>query len=202
MLERSLRITLKHFSTLFLLVAIVTIPLHIAYAFAFRDVITVSELHSQIEDFPPGRQVQGVGPADLDAARLALLGITIVELALIPVLLRAAARVAAVDEEGGVPTVGDAWSHRRESDASLVHALGSDGVRAVLGTLLVAVALGVVLERIGMAIVEPLNPEDAFAGVGLVQASSRAAAAPFFLVGVAVAGRKAKATGGETPSLY
>ncbi len=187
---------------MFLLVAIVTIPLHIAYAFAFRDVIAVSELHSQIEGFPPGRQVQGVGPGDLDAARLALLGLTIAELALIPVLVRVAARVAAVDEEGGVPTLGDAWSHRRESDASLVHALGSDGVKAVLGTLVVAVALGVVLERIGIAVVEPLSAEDAFAGIGLVQACSRAAAAPFFLVGVAVAGRKAKARGGETPSLY
>jgi hypothetical protein len=187
---------------LFLLVAIVTVPLHIAYAFAFRDVIAVSDLHSRIDDFPPERRVQGVGPGDLDAARLALLGITIAELTLIPLLVGVAGRVAAVDEDGGMPTVADAWAHRGESDASLVHAVGGGGVRAVAATFVLSVLLGILLERIGITLVEPLRPPDAFVGLGVVQAVSRAAAGPFFLMGVVVAGRRAKAESEETPSLY
>ena len=187
---------------MFLLVAIVTGPLHVAYAFAFRDVIAVSELHSRIEDFPPGRQVQGVGPSDLDAARLALLGITIAELALIPLLAGAVGRVAAVDEAGGVPTISDAWSHRREADASLVHAVGRGGLWAIAVTLVVSLLLGILVERIGITLIGPLRAPDAFAGLGTVQAASRAVAAPFFLMGLALAGRRAKAVSVETPNLY
>jgi hypothetical protein len=201
-LERSLRLAFRNFSTLFLLIAIVTTPLHLIYAFAFRDVIAVTELHSRIDEFPPDRKVQGVGPSDLDAARLALLGITIAELALIPLLVRAVGRVAAVDEGGGIPTVADAWSHRGEAKTTLVHAVGGAGLPTVAATLVISVLFGVLLERIGMILIDPLPPSEAFLGVGVVQAVSRAAGAPFFLMGVAMAGREAKATTGETPSLY
>ena len=201
-LERSLRLAIKHFGTLFLLVAIVTLPLHVAYSFFFRNVIAVSELHDQIETFPENRQVQGVGTGDLDAARFALLGITLAEIALIPVLARAAARVVTVDEEQGVPTVPDALSHLRGTHLSLAHVLGGRRLQPVLAALLVAAALGILLELAGMTLIEPLSDEDTFAGVGLVQGVARAAAAPFLLMGLAVAAQNAKAPTTETPTLY
>jgi hypothetical protein len=58
------------------------------------------------------------------------------------------------------------------------------------------------VERIGITLIDPLPAPDAFVGLGTVQALARAVSAPFFLMGLALAGRRAKAMSAETPSLY
>ena len=106
MLERAFSAAFRNLSTLFLMVALFTVPLHVGYSYLFRDVIEVRKIHSSIEGFPSYRQVKNVGPDELRTARLTYLGLSVLELALLlPLLARATARVLEVDAAGGVPTI-------------------------------------------------------------------------------------------------
>jgi hypothetical protein len=186
MLDHAFRLTLKNFTTFFLLVACVTVPLHVGYAFVFQKVIAVSEIHDEIERFPSERQVRSVGTAELDDARRALLAVTALELLLLPLLARACRRVLVDDSGGLMVTVRGAWSRLREADGSLAGAW-RDHAFALLIALATALALGLLAERVGILLTEPLSDSRAWAGVGLAQAAARALGAPFFLVTWAVA---------------
>ena len=104
MLDHSLRLAVRNYSTLFLFVLLLVMPLHLAYTYAFRDVFSISELHPQIENLTGERRVHGVGPDDLSAARLTLLALSAAELTLVPLLARGARAAFARDSAGGVST--------------------------------------------------------------------------------------------------
>jgi hypothetical protein len=177
LLDRALRATIRNFSTLFLLVALVMVPLQVAHAYVFRRVIAVSELHPAIEGFPEGRKVARVGPGQLRKARTGYLVIGAIEILLLPLLVRAAARVMAVDRAGGVPTVVGAFAGMRGS-------LEVGRLRGLpVGPLVVAATLGITIgwltRALGLVLVEPLADGAAFSGVGLIEGVARALGGAF-----------------------
>jgi hypothetical protein len=182
LLDRALRATVRNFSTLFLLVAILTVPLHVAHAYVFRQVIAVSDLHPAIEGFPRARKVKGVGRAELTEARTSYVVLNLLEVALLPLVARAAAHVMAADRRDEVPTVTRAVAPRRHGAGAPSWRLLSPA--ALAAALVIAVAVAWLARAAGLILVEPLPSTSAFAGVGLVEGLSRAVGAPF-LVGPA-----------------
>jgi hypothetical protein len=180
-LDRAFRATFRNFSTLFLLVASLTVPLHLAYSVAFRDVVAVGDLRSAIERFPPHRKVHGVGRKRLHESRVAFIGLSLLEVALIPVLVRATERVLEVDEQGGVPSVLDAYRH-------VVQPRPRQGIgfARVVAAVVVAITVAFLAERIGLLLTEPVPRTLDFLAAGLVRALSRAVGAPFALSAMAL----------------
>jgi hypothetical protein len=182
MIDRAARLTFRNFWTLFFVVAAITVPLQVAYATAWHNVIAVRELHGDIEEFPPLRQVHGVGQEQLQHSRTTYWVIVGVELALIPLLVRAAGRVLERDAAGEVASAADAWRAAlgRRRSRSVIRALGRPG--PLLTGAMIALAVGALVQVAGRLAIEPLGDERAFAGVGLVDGVARAAGAPFALV--------------------
>ncbi|MGH2755451.1 MAG: hypothetical protein ACRDLB_13610 [Actinomycetota bacterium] len=201
MLDHAFRLTLKNFTTYFLLAACITVPLHVGHALVFQRVIAVSEIHDAIEEFPSERQVRGVGKAELRDARLGLVAVTAVEILLLPLLARAARRVLSDDRHGVLPTVRGGWGRPSETGGNLARAWRKEGSSLVVA-LVLALAIGALAERAGMLLTEPLADQRAWAGVGLAQAAARALAIPFFIVpwGVAAGPLRLKKDL-ETPNL-
>lgn len=178
LLDRAFRATVRNFSTLFLLVAIVTVPLHVAHAYVFRRVIAVSELHPAIERFPRARKVSGVGRAELTEARTSYLVLNLFEVALLPLIVRAAALVMAADRRGEVPTVIRAVARRSTAGALSWRLLSPGALVVALG---VSIAVTWLARAAGLILVEPLPSTSSWAGVGVVEGLSRAVGAPFFV---------------------
>lgn len=111
MLDRALGKTFANLSTLVLVACIVTLPVALIHAFLFRDVLAVQEIAPEISTFPEGRLVRGVAKTDFVDERNWLLIALAAQTALLPLVYRAARRVIEVDDQGGVPTVTDAWTH-------------------------------------------------------------------------------------------
>ncbi|HEV2757774.1 MAG TPA: hypothetical protein VG318_18595 [Actinomycetota bacterium] len=199
MLDRTLRLALRNYVTLFLFVACVTVTIHLVYLFFFRDVVGISELHEAIEEFPPQRQVRGVGHGDLDAWRVGNGVVTLIEIALIPFLAKGAARVVEQDEAGEVPTVGAALG------ATVKRGYKWFPSPREAGPLLVSSALGLavwwLVRRTGLLLVEPVGADSRWAAVGGVEGAARAAAAPFVLVSVVLRKSRPKADQVFTPNL-
>jgi hypothetical protein len=199
MLDRAFRKTFRSFSTLFLVVAVVAIPLHLVYGFVFQDVIATRDIHEQISEFPNYRQARNVGPKDLTTARFAYWALSALELALVPLAVRATKRVIDVEDRGGVATAPDAWHHaldrgdRGRFDPATLPALGV--------AVIVAFVLGFLIERTGMMLVDALSDDVAWAAAAVVQGVARAVAAPFALSAF-VSGRIAKEVPLATPKLY
>jgi hypothetical protein len=197
MIERAARLTVRNYWTLFFVVALVTVPLQVAYASVWHNVIAVRELHGDIEQFPPLRQVHSVGREQLRDSRLTYWAIVGIELALIPLMIRAAGRVVEEDAGGELSSAPHAWvaAFSRRHSRTVARALGHPG--PLLTGAVVSVAVGALVQVGGRLLIEPLGDERAFAGVGLVDGVARAAGAPFFLVVAALlaAGRpRAEAT--------
>jgi hypothetical protein len=176
MLDRGFRATFRHFSTFFFLAAAITIPLHLVYVFFFHDVVSLRELAPQIARFPASRQVHGVGPSEIQHARVAMWAVDAVELVLLPLAIRAARAVMAADDAGEMPTVLNAWRG----------ALSKRGPRSGLDpdlifAALAALAVGFLLEGLGRLIAEPFGTRWTFVVLGLTQGCARAAGAAFFL---------------------
>lgn len=198
LLDRIFRLTFRNLSTLFLLVATVTVPLHLVYGIVFWDVVEVRELHDEIEDFPPQVAVKGVGPDDLKVARAAFAGVVAVELGVILLLTRAAARIIDVDEAGGVPTVADAWSHIR----SPVGRPWGPGIPVFLIALAFSVVAGVLAHRLLTSITDLLSGNLFTVAGPLSLAVAIAVGAPVALVGWVIGARSAKAKPPGVPTLY
>jgi hypothetical protein len=195
LLDRALRATFRNFSTVFLLLAIVTLPLHLAHAVAFHSVIALRELHPTIEEFPRAKQIRGVGREDIAAARRAALAVTALELALAPLLVGAARRALAADERGQVPTVTSAWRGVGRAPGSA----GALARRAPTSAAVVGLGLAAwgLARAAGAIVIEPLPEGLAFAGVGLVDGLARALGGSLALGGlaaVALEGAAAEAT--------
>jgi hypothetical protein len=189
LLDRALRSTFRNFSTLFLLVAVVAVPLHLGHAVAFRSVLAVRELHPDVEDFGERKRVRGVGREDLAAARRADLLLAPLELALLPFLVGAARRTLEADQAGEVPTVFGALGRVRGSWRGGVPALAG-AARETLALVLFAFGAGWVVRAIGLLLSEPLPPAIAFAGVGLAEGLARGFGGALLvggLAGIAVA---------------
>jgi len=194
MIERGFARMFRNFSTLFTLVAVVVLPAHVVYTFAFRDVVATSDFHESIRELPETTRVGGVGARDLDNARLVFWLLTLGELALIPFAVRATGRVFEVDTEGGVPTATDAWTdafRRQGTRRPSPQWIGP----AVVG-LAAAIACGLLLEGIGGTLTGFLTRDWRWIGEGMTQGMSRAGALPFFLGPMA----EARAKGGRPPA--
>jgi hypothetical protein len=192
-LDRVLAITWRNFATLFLIVALVTVPLHVGRAFIYRKVIAARELEPEIEAFPEGREVRGIGPGDLEANSRSLLIVTIIELALLPLAVGAVRRALWIDRWEGPPGVLDAWAH---SPSALVQRGEGPGPSpgTIAGGAGLGLAVGFLTERIGLILVEPVPLYLTFAPLGLVQGLARALGAIFFLVPLALLGPRPKVT--------
>lgn len=193
MLERAFATTVRNLSTLFLLGAIVFVPLHLGHAFLFRNVLSVHELRGDIQAFPEGKKVRGVGASQLEDERTTLMILLAAEAGLSFVLLGAARRVAEVDAEGGVPTVVDALehagSHLRTTDLRRLW------TTPVLLGLLVGTVTGWLVYRIGAAGTELLGNDKAFVGIGLTRGAALAMFVTFIVGPASVAPAK---TSGES----
>ncbi len=188
MLERAWAFALRNLATLFLTYALVATPLHVVYSYASRDVVAVRELHSEIEAFPQFREVRGVGRADLTRARLGLAVLTLMELLLVPLAYGATRRVREVEERGDPPEVLDSWRHARTLAGDF-----TARVRSAPGPLVlaagVAILVGWLTSRVGQIVIEPLGPDETFAGYALVAATARSLALVFWLSAVVYADR-------------
>ena len=182
MLDAGLRVTFRYFSTLFFVAAIVTVPLHLIYVFAFHDVIGLRELAPQIEELPRAREVHYVAAADLRRARLALWAIDAVELALLPLGIRAARGVVAMDERGEVPSATRAWRSALRSQKRRRPRYGG----WFLAALLIGGLVGALCDAIGRLLAEPLGTDWSFVVLGVTQGAARAAGAAFVLGPAAV----------------
>ena len=192
LLDDALRVTLRNFSTLFLVIFIVLGPLHLVYAFVFHDVLALRELHPAIADFPANRQVRGVGRDALAQARIWSWVVAVVGLALTPLFLRVGSHVIAMDERDEVPTASEAWRRARAQAAT-----ERSGYR--IGTIAAGVAIGVaiaLLTQETLMVVSDLVPDSAAFGViALAQSVGRSAGGAFVVGTFLAAGR----TGVEGP---
>jgi hypothetical protein len=176
--DAALRATFRNFSTLFFLVAVMTVPLHVAHSYVFREVIALSELHPEIETFPKGRRVRNIGVVDLDRARTSYVVLSVLEVALLPLLVRAARHVVARDNP--VPTVVGAYRALARA-----HSGSSQPWTALARALALAapfgVAVALLMRATGLLLIEPLADEHAVSWVGLVEGTARAAGGAFVI---------------------
>jgi hypothetical protein len=184
MLDRAFTATVRNFSTLFLAAAAVFVPLHLAHAYWFRDVIAVSELHPDIKGFPKTRLVRGVGKQDLAAARASAVGVTVVEIALLPALVGAAGRVLEQDDLGEVPGALRALRRLRRPRLPPSAAVGP-----ALVAVVVAVAMGWSARALAAVVVEPLPGTAGWLGTGLAEGCGRALGAAWLIGALASLGR-------------
>jgi hypothetical protein len=200
MFDRGLRISLRNFSTLFLVVATILLPLHLIYAFSFRNVIATRDLHDDIRAFPTeGRQVKSVGKPQLRNAAIGNWVLEGLTLALLPLFLRAARRVQEVEAEGGVPDALDAWRHVRSSPGRYGWAEGA--IPVILGGTLIALLVTALTQAIGLLLIEPIGDDGAWAAFGTVRAAARSAGLTF-LLGALLISRIAKERYASRPNPY
>jgi hypothetical protein len=185
--DRALHLAIRNFSTLVLVAAMVTVPLHLTYSIIFRDVIAVGEIHEQIETVGPGRKVRNVGAGELRDSRTAYIVLIGLELIALPFLIRATRRVIEDDEEGLVPSAWKAWS-RAWSGSWLPR-----GGRDVWTAIAIGVALGAIVgfltERALLLLVRTLEPDVRFIADGAVRGLAHAIGAPFGMVPLALGTR-------------
>ena len=196
MIERALARTFRSYSTLFVVVAILLFPVHLTYTYVFRNVIATSDFHEAIEAGPKYRQVRSVGSPQIDHSQLVFWIVVGVELAALPLAIRAGRRVFAVADEGGVPTAPDAWTHAFQRTGGM----GRPTPAAMAVGLGAAVGVGVLAHLVGSQITDFLSEDWRWTGVGVTQAVSRSAAAPFLLG--AFSGTRAKEAPPTAPKLY
>lgn len=188
MLERALRATFRSFSTLFVVAAAITIPVHLVHAFVFRDVISVLRLTPEIEALPRGLEIKDVSPADLDGFRASLAVLAVAELALLPLAARAARRVVEVSDSGGVPTAPDAWRHALKARQPL----GKPPLAPVAAGAAITAAVFVLARGLGAELAGMIPDERVWPVLGLLEGLTRAISAPFVAVPLAFSGGWAK----------
>ncbi|MDQ4095443.1 MAG: hypothetical protein M3174_04455 [Actinomycetota bacterium] len=181
LLDRALRTTFRNFSTLFLLVAIVSVTAHLLYGIVFRDVLAVTELHPYIAELKFGRQVNDVAARDLRSAEMGRWVLFGVQALFLPLLVPAARRILVRDEHDEVPTVPDAILHPREPRGRLGFAWRGGELLTVVVGLLLAATVWYLTQRIGLLAAEPLPDRLNFLAFELVRGVAVALAAPFLL---------------------
>lgn len=201
LLDEVLRRALANFSTLFLTIFVILGPLHLIYGFVFHDVLALRELHDAILEFPPSRQVRGVGRDALTQARVWLWVVTVLELMLLPLFVRLASHVLAMDERDEVPTVAEAWRRVREAKRPLPPAAGN--VAAMLiGVSVVGLAVGFLVEATLMLVADLVPDEAAFGVIALARSVGHSAGAAFVVVALLSATGRRKRAPEEVPEVY
>lgn len=190
LLDTALRRTLRNFSTLFLLVGIFAVAIHLVYGIVYRDVLAVEDLGVFITSLRPGVQVEGVSAADLAAAQDNYLWVVVAQIAVLPLCLAATHRVTAVDGQGGVPTVIDGLT-RPFGGGRFRLRLGFRGAGVAVAGALVAVALWWLVERGVLLAVEAVPDRMNFIGFALARALALAVGVPFALAPLSVVARRA-----------
>lgn len=195
-LDDSLRATFRNYSTFFLVVFAVLMPLHLIYGSFFHDVLAVRELHPAIAEFPPSRQVRGVGQTEVERARLLFWVLVAIEIALVPLLAKACRAVLDRDARGEIPTVGAAWASVRLRGSA---DMGRRPAGEIIAALAIAVVV-IVLAEATLRMAARFVPDGfAFAALAFASAAGRAAGLPFLLVPLVTG---AQPSGTETPELY
>lgn len=201
MLDRAFRSVFANFTTMFLVVAVIALPVHLAFTFAFKEVIEVSELHDEIAAFPPDRTVREVGPASLTTYRAGLVLLTVFDVAALALLVRPTRRVLRDAAAGRVPTATGAWLRIGAERGGYLRAWSRAG-----GSLIAAFAVAALLVylsgRVALLAAQPLGDARAWVGNGLARALALSLGAPFFLATWAIASFEAKAEVSEMPKLY
>ena len=162
MLGRSLDAAFTSIATLFCICALLFVPLHVAHAFVYRNVLAVSELAPEIEAFPEGRKVRNVGPEELGDERSTGTALVLLELLALVFVAGAARRAIDVEGAGEVATVPDSLSHA----ASELRALRPEPT-VVVGGLLIGAAAGWLTLSIGYRLSEILGNDSTYLGIGL-----------------------------------
>lgn len=204
MLDRCLRLTFRDFSTYFLIVAAVVLPLEFAYGAVFSDVIAVRELQPEIERLPEGARLLDVTRERLTLARRARAALNVVQLLLLPWMAGATRRALEAADRGRVPTLPRSFGR-----PGLSPLRGRDATRARLrhfGTLLatfaVAAGVGLLVRYLGELVIEPSQGPGSWALVAAAETAARAAGAPFFLVAWAETGRVEEGEAEPAPNVY
>ena len=104
-LDRVFRTAWRSFSTLYGIVALVTIPLNLAYAAVFRRVIALAPTFAAIGGVPEHGALEGIGADEVGAARLWFAVLVVAEAALLPVMARAAACAIEAEATGELPGI-------------------------------------------------------------------------------------------------
>ena len=181
-LDRTLTTTFREFSTLFLVVFVLILPLHLIYGSMFQDVLAVRELHPAIAEFPASRQVRGVGQADVTNARLWFWIVIALEIALLPLIVKACRSVLDQARRGEVTSVKAALAairERRVTDAARPNSA------AWLPALIVALLIAAVAEITLRNISDFVPDEGAFVALALASAAARSCGIPFLAVALA-----------------
>src|SRR5688572_18752779 len=113
MLDRALAKMFADLSTLILVACVVTVPIHLVHANVFKAELSVREMGPEMDALNEADRIRGVNRGEIEVERTWLAIVVLIELLTIPVVARAAQRVYSVKEEGGVPTVMDAYGHLR-----------------------------------------------------------------------------------------
>jgi hypothetical protein len=193
-LDSALRAAFANFSTLFLLVAMLYVPLQVTRSYAFRDVVEVRALHGAIAQFPDDRRVRGVDRQRLDRYRFFGVVVAVIQVGLLPVLAGGARHALDEDRRGRLPTV----------TGSLAGGLRSPIVPVPSGPVLASVLIAAGVYLLGSAIARLLlevTPDAvAWAMAGLSEGTARVAGVPFVLASVALSrkGTKGRRLGAPT----
>jgi hypothetical protein len=182
LVDRALKTTLRNFSTFWLIVAAVTIPLNVAWGFLYQDVIATREIHADIETLPTGDKVRGIDEEAIDQARYAQLIVLALEVALIPVLLRATRRAIEREAAGHVPTALAAW--RGIARASGPRPPTRWRTSVALSMAGFALVIWMLASLIGGLLVDPAGDSVAWLVLALTRGAALALALPFLLVGL------------------
>lgn len=189
--DQALRTTFKNFSTLFLVVALVTVTTHLVYGFILRDVLEIDELHRFVRGLQGGRTVNGVSSSDLERAEAWRWAVQAAQVLLLPLLVGAARRVIDEDEKGEVPTALDALRHPRSGEKLSFRFGGAEITTLALGAAL-AVTIWWLALKIGLLIAEPLPDPWNFISLPLAAGVAEALGIPFLLGALVTAGRAAR----------
>ena len=182
LVDRALKTTLRNFSTFWLIVAAVTIPLNVAWAFLYQDVIATREIHADIETLPTGDKVRGIDEEAIDQARYAQLIVLALEVALIPLLLRATRRAIEREAAGHVPTALAAWRGIARSSGPRPPSRWRASVALPMAGF--ALVVWMLASLIGGLLVDPAGDSVAWLVLALTRGGALALALPFLLVGL------------------
>lgn len=198
-LERTVSATFRNYSTLFLVVFALIVPLHLIYGWMFRDVLSVRELHGAIAEFPSSRQVRGVGQADVTNARLWFWIVIALEIALLPLIVKACRAVLDQDRRREVTSVRAALATVRSRRSQDAGRSGSGAwVPALAITLVIAALAEVTLRNFADFVPDDLE----FAALALASAVARSCGIPFLAVALASSQGGPSTDTGKVPDLY
>ena len=184
---------------MFLVVFVLILPLHLIYGWMFQDVLAVRELHPAIAEFPASRQVRGVGQADVINARLWFWIVVALELALLPLIVKACRSVLEQARRGEVTSVTTALAairQRRGPDT------GRPSSGAWLPALAIALVIATVAEITLRNIADFLPDDAAFVTLALASAAARACGIPFLAVALASTEAAGSTEQQGVPDLY